>query len=109
MASRRSTHESPSTSSEGLAELTEGAGPVLELIPNLLLNERREATRSVLGGRVIAPLFQSFPLGGIIQVLTPFSLDNPEIVRRPLDDEVRVVVGDAALGVPVLDPKCGAL
>ena len=71
--------------------------------------ERMEGTRSVMGGRVGAPLFQPLPLRRIVKVLPAFRLNDPNFLIRPLDDEIRDVVRNAAVGIAVLDPELRAL
>lgn len=58
-----------------------------------------------MGGRIGAPLLQPFPLGRIVQVLPALRFDDPDFRLAPLDDEIRDVVADAAVGVAVLDPE----
>jgi hypothetical protein len=79
-------------------------------VPLLLPHEERmERALAVMGGRVGAPLLQPFPLGRIVQVLPALGFYDPDFRVAPLDDEIRDVVGDAAVGVAVLDTEDRAL
>jgi hypothetical protein len=100
------------TSARALLKSRHELGEILRpvLFPFLLpYEERMERPLPVVRGRVGAPLLQPLPLGRIVQVLPAFGFDDPDFSFAPLDDEIRNVIGNAAVGVAVLDTEHRAL
>jgi hypothetical protein len=81
-------------------------GELIERVfdPFLFAHEHRVVRHALIPrGRVRHPILEPFPLGRIVEVLTPFCLDDPDFLWRPLDDEVGKIIRNRAIRIPVLD------
>src|SRR3989344_2150043 len=99
------SYTQPSDSSlESANSLAEVAGLLAGSLP-ILLPDVEHAVGGVALTRVhiLAPLLQSPYFFCVVHVLTSFRLNDVVLFGRHFHDEVGIVVGDASVGVAVVD------